>query len=178
VIHLPERSVTRFFIPLIDVLLLLFCIYLLMPLAEGGQRGVDDLTPAETREQAAQAKRDLEQARKDLKEAGQRLAELNREKTHLLHQRLAIKVLEIDSRNGKLYTYGDRGERIDINSKQDAERLIGDQRQKIGPRDLYYLFLFPRQDTGYPEQGQFEQYERWFSGVAHGADNPRGSSRG
>ena len=28
----PRRSVTRFFIPLIDVLILLFCIFLLMPL--------------------------------------------------------------------------------------------------------------------------------------------------
>ena len=27
----PRRSVTRFFIPLIDVLILLFCIFLLMP---------------------------------------------------------------------------------------------------------------------------------------------------
>lgn len=173
-IRLPERSVTRFFIPLIDVLLLLFCIYLLMPLAEGKESGGDDLTPGETREQAAQAKRDLDRARKELKEAGQRLAELNREKTHLLHQRLVIKVLEIDSRNGKLYTYGDRGERIDINSEQDAKRVIGKQRQEVGNRDLYYLFLFPRQDTGYPEQGQFEQYERWFGSVAHGSDNPRG----
>jgi hypothetical protein len=176
-IRLPERSVTRFFIPLIDVLLLLFCIYLLMPLAEGGEGG-DNLTPAETREQAAQAKRDLERARRDLKEAGQRLAELNREKMHLLHERLVIKVLEIDPRSGKLYTYGDRGERIDIDSAQDADRLIRRQRQEIGTRDLYYLFLFPRQDTGYPEQGQFEQYERWFSGVAHGADNPRGHNKG
>ena len=32
-IAMPKRSVTRFFIPLIDVLLLLFCIFLLMPLA-------------------------------------------------------------------------------------------------------------------------------------------------
>ena len=30
-IHMPHRSVTRFFVPLIDVLLLLFCIFLLMP---------------------------------------------------------------------------------------------------------------------------------------------------
>ena len=30
-IHMPHRSVTRFFIPLIDVLILLFCIFLLMP---------------------------------------------------------------------------------------------------------------------------------------------------
>ena len=32
-IHMPHRSVTRFFIPLIDVLLLLFVIFLLMPIA-------------------------------------------------------------------------------------------------------------------------------------------------
>ncbi len=29
-IHMPRRNVTRFFIPLIDVLILLFCIFLLM----------------------------------------------------------------------------------------------------------------------------------------------------
>src|ERR1044072_847567 len=33
-IHMPHRSVTRFFIPLIDVLLLLFVIFLLMPIGE------------------------------------------------------------------------------------------------------------------------------------------------
>ena len=33
-IQMPQRSVTRFFIPLIDVLTLLFCIYLLMPIVK------------------------------------------------------------------------------------------------------------------------------------------------
>src|SRR6202011_3261808 len=33
-IELPRRSVTRFFIPLIDVMTLLFCIFLLMPIVE------------------------------------------------------------------------------------------------------------------------------------------------
>ena len=32
-LKMPQRSVTRFFIPLIDVLTLLFCIFLVMPLA-------------------------------------------------------------------------------------------------------------------------------------------------
>ena len=39
-IEMPRRSVTRFFIPMIDVLTLLFCIYLLMPMvseADGGE---------------------------------------------------------------------------------------------------------------------------------------------
>ena len=35
-IQLPKRSVTRFFIPLIDVLTLLFCIFLLMPMVKSG----------------------------------------------------------------------------------------------------------------------------------------------
>src|SRR3954447_15359117 len=30
-IERPKRSVTRFFVPLIDVMILLFCIFLLMP---------------------------------------------------------------------------------------------------------------------------------------------------
>ena len=40
-LEMPRRSVTRFFIPLIDVLTLLFCIFLMMPAvkrtAEAGQ---------------------------------------------------------------------------------------------------------------------------------------------
>jgi len=173
VIQLPERSVTRFFIPLIDVLLLLFCIYLLMPIAQGTEESTGDLTPAELKEQTLQAKRELDRARKEVKEADRKLADLRKEKAYLLHQRLAIKVLEIDPRTGKLYAYGDRGQRIDIESAKDAERLIGRHKSEVGGRDLYYLFLFPRQDTGYPEQRQFEQYEHWFAAVPHGLDNPR-----
>ena len=33
-IQMPTRSVTRFFIPMIDVLTLLFCIYLMMPMVD------------------------------------------------------------------------------------------------------------------------------------------------
>ena len=49
-IRLPRRSVTRFFIPLIDVLILLFCIFLLMPIVEegaGGPAGSEKLTPGQ-----------------------------------------------------------------------------------------------------------------------------------
>src|SRR2546421_228343 len=38
----PRRSVTRFFIPMIDVLTLLFCIFLLMPFVKSaGEEGAD-----------------------------------------------------------------------------------------------------------------------------------------
>src|SRR5438067_4217840 len=44
-IQMPRRSVTRFFIPLIDVLTLLFCIFLLMPLV----KATEESPEAETR---------------------------------------------------------------------------------------------------------------------------------
>jgi hypothetical protein len=177
VIRLPERTVTRFFIPLIDVLLLLFCIYLLMPLAESTGAKAEPNHPVAVIEQARKAKADFDRLRRENDEAVRKLAALRQEKTHLLHQRLAIKVLEIDPANGKLYTFGDRGARIDIASAPDAEQLIRQHRDEAGGRELYYLFLFPRKDTGFPEQGQFEQYERWFASVPHGLDNPRGGGR-
>ena len=37
-IERPKRAVTRFFVPLIDVLILLFCIFLLMPFVATPQR--------------------------------------------------------------------------------------------------------------------------------------------
>ena len=40
----PRRSVTRFFIPLIDVLILLFCIFLLMPFVSRPE-GAKDVEP-------------------------------------------------------------------------------------------------------------------------------------
>ena len=55
-IRMPRRSVTRFFIPLIDVLILLFCVYLLMPIVQtpsdaGDPTGGNSpLTQAERRE--------------------------------------------------------------------------------------------------------------------------------
>ena len=41
-IQLPKRSVTRFFIPLIDVLILLFCVFLFLPMV--GQGDTPDST--------------------------------------------------------------------------------------------------------------------------------------
>jgi hypothetical protein len=174
VIRLPERTVTRFFIPLIDVLLLLFCIYLLMPLAESTGAKAEPNHPLAVIDQARKAKMDLDRLRKESDDASRKLAALRQEKTSLLHQRLAIKVLEIDPKDGKLFTYGDGGARVVLASPQDAERLIRLQREEAGGRELYYLFLFPREDSKFPQRQQREQYERWFASVPHGRDNPRG----
>ncbi len=172
-IQLPRRSVTRFFIPLIDVLTLLFCIFLLMPLVKNPDDGAPDgakpgETPAVSPETAGLSAEEL--ARR-LQEARRELERLRKEKIEVLQQRLAIQVVEIDATTGKLYYYDP--DRVEITSAADAQKLI-ERRQRDAPgREVYFLILFPRQSSGYPEEGQVRQYERWFAGVAHGIDNPR-----
>jgi hypothetical protein len=177
-IQLPRRSVTRFFIPMIDVLTLLFCIFLLMPMVKPPA----DEPPGRTGEAATDVGL-AEQVRAD-REPGDRpagevekereeLQRLQREKIQTLQERLAVRVLEIDADTGKLY-YNEPEQRVEITSQADARALIERQRREAPGRELYYLLLFPRRVTGYPEQKQIRQYERWLEGVAHGIDNPRG----
>jgi hypothetical protein len=157
-IQLPQRSVTRFFIPLIDVLILLFCIYLLLPIVE---------TPAES---AA-----TDQARDpiELLTASERaeLERLRQQKAIALQNRLSVRVLEIDGDNGKLFYYDP--DRAEIKNEAEARDLISRQKRTADGREIYYLFLYPRTLTGYPEERQMKRYNRWFADVPHGFDNPR-----
>lgn len=173
-IEMPRRSVTRFFIPLIDVMTLLFAIFLLMPVVEGP-------APAEARGEAATASdRELDDLRQRVRQIDgtsltererQELETIRRAKVEELQKRLAIRVLEIEGATGKLMFYDP--DPVEIASEADARALIGRQRARAGGRELYYLFLFPRKLTGYPQEWQRQQYERWFRGVAHGDDNPQ-----
>jgi len=182
-IQLPRRSVTRFFIPLIDVLTLLFCIYLLMPIVEPakGSGEAEPSTPLTPPERA-----ELDRLRKqvatlrspaDFTEAErQELEQLHKEKMEVLQQRLAIRVLNIDADTGKLFYYEPDPvelKPVEIRTEAEAHDLIRRQKQEAGAREIYYLFLFPRKVTGFPQERQIRQYESWFAGVAHGVDNPR-----
>jgi hypothetical protein len=183
-IELPRRSVTRFFIPLIDVLILMFCIYLLLPIVETRDASAAPGDPSAGGGPLSQAERlELERLRQDARRLPPALSESERakldalrtERIETLQKRLAIQVLEIDADTGKLY-YHDP-ERREIASEAEARALIGRQKRESGARDLYYLFLFPRRLTGFPEERQVRQYERWFAGAAHGIDNPRASTK-
>jgi hypothetical protein len=174
-IQLPRRSVTRFFIPLIDVLTLLFCIFLLMPLVSATG---DDATPgvAASDERLRRLEEQVERLRNQGQELPQALRDeldrLRKAKIATLQQRLRIQVLEIDPANGQLFTY-DHGVRVAIDGPAATQALIDRQQRDADGRELYYLFLLPRQVTGYPEQRQMKDYEAWFANVAHGFDNPR-----
>jgi hypothetical protein len=172
-IQLPQRSVTRFFIPLIDVLTLLFCIFLVLPLAkEPGDTSADVAALEERLRQKEEEVERLRESGRDLpRELRDEIDKLRREKGKALQKLLAVRVLEIDGDTGKLY-YRDP-ERIPLPDEAAAHALLESDRRKQGQKELYYLILYPRnRASSYPTVGQREQYERWFEGVALGYDIP------
>ncbi|GIW82143.1 MAG: hypothetical protein KatS3mg105_3950 [Gemmatales bacterium] len=179
-IHMPRRSVTRFFIPLVDVLTLMFCVYLLMPVVEPEDGSGFANSPLSSSERAelerlrAQSG-DWKQLRlladsraKLLKE----LDELQRQKIRTLQERLAIHVLEIGPK-GKLYHYDStkpNQRQIEI-TEDNVKEIIRQQRLRAGGQEIYFLILYPRDPEArrrYPTTVQKETYDRWLANEAHG----------
>jgi hypothetical protein len=178
-IQLPRRSVTRFFIPLIDVLTLLFCIFLVLPLAKAPGDSSADVVALEERLRQKEDEVDkLRQAGRDLpEELREEIEKLRQAKGKALQQRLAVRVLEIDGETGKLY-YRDP-QRILVPDQAAAHALIESDRRALGQKELYYLVLYPRSPAStYPTQGQRDSYDIWFEGVALGYDIPGGPAGG
>ncbi len=191
-IAMPRRSVTRFFIPLIDVMTLLFCIFLLMPIFNEAKTGEEEQSPDSTN---FRQRLDIERLNRQLREARAKLAtarveqdpltrqerdELNRlRKEHVrpLQQRYAIFLLGIDARNGQLFYYDpdEADKKHVIATEQQARELIARERKEAGGRDLYFLFQVPRRKSPYPQVKQRKEYERWFKSVPHGFGSPSGN---
>src|SRR5437762_12655451 len=65
-IAMPRRSVTRFFIPLIDVLLLLFCAFLLMPMVNQEELDKKTESAADLSETILSLEKELDRRNQDL----------------------------------------------------------------------------------------------------------------
>jgi hypothetical protein len=168
VITPPRRSVTRFFIPLIDVLILLFCIFLLMPFVSGTPSAESQSAPpSEVKEQLPENVRDLQAA---LTEAKGRLVRMERAAQAGLADRLSVRVLQVGKdRNGVFLYYYDP-ERQEIRTEADALKLI--VRQKAiagragGVKDVLFLVMYPRDekgnDLGYPTRADETRFRGWF----------------
>jgi hypothetical protein len=186
-IELPKRSVTRFFIPLIDVLTLMFCIFLLMPVVKPSDEEAGGTNPPRAEAVPALERQELDRLRKernqwrDLKNLDEQktllqtqLDELRSRKIEALQNRLAIRVLEIGD-DGRLFAYDltrDQDRRLEI-TRDNVDQFIAAQRRKAGSDDLYFLLVYPRPASGlpaFPLRSQREEYDRWFQGVAHGYD--------
>jgi hypothetical protein len=173
-LDMPRRNVTRFFIPLIDVLTLLFGAFLVMPLAqpateegrtipEGGHMTYEELL----REHRDNSKR--------IRELEAELDPLKQMLNKPIQERAAIRILEIDDRTGKLY-YRDQGpDRIEVANQADAQALIEHDRAEARERnrELLYVILYPRDRTSsFPLIGQLANYRAWFSKVQVRFDKP------
>ncbi len=172
-IERPKRSVTRFFIPLIDVLILLFCIFLLMPFMNEPSNAASrktleqtDLTPEAMKKEMAGMRIDLDRARKEIK----RLQSERKDPT----ERLSVCVLEIDAKDGSLFYYTG-GDRKLVAHERDAEQIIDDHKRRSGPdKEPFFVILMPHELTGWPSRKQRDTYARWFKDVALRFDNPLG----
>jgi hypothetical protein len=178
-IQMPKRSVTRFFIPLIDVLTLLFCIFLLMPMVKATGEVQDEppvppMSPQQWKElvrlqQEEKAWREFQQLQKDLER-------LRKEKREVFEQDLALRVLEIGE-EGRLFFYDPsrlKDRRVEI-TQDNVRDMIETQQRLARGKELYFLILYPRRANGfpgYPLAEQRQEYDRWFQNVAHSYDIP------
>jgi hypothetical protein len=164
----PRRSVTRFFIPLIDVLILLFCIFLLMPFVSGPVTPDPAAKPPDPKDKLPEDVRELQ---RQLTEARDRLTRMEKAAQARLSERLSVRVLQIDRRDGTLYYFDP--ERQEIRTEADALRLIANQKtiasKAGGVKDVFFLILLPTKSS-YPTQEQVNQIRRWFKDVPVGFD--------
>jgi hypothetical protein len=122
----PRRSVTRFFIPLIDVLTLLFCIFLVMPLAKDAREANKT-----AQEKAAEGRnRQLEAELKRLRDENARLRGL---KPDAQSEPATVRLLGVEDDTGVFYYYKGN-ERIDLGPlRLDPSRPGDITNQNIGP---------------------------------------------
>jgi hypothetical protein len=164
-LQMPRRSVTRFFIPLIDVLTLLFCVFLMMPLAKPG----DGSGPKTPEERAQELQKTLETERRQHKDALTRLedelAKARQQQVQDLKKELWVRMLEVDPR-GRVFFYDP--DRVEIANAAQAQNLVRRDRREQGDKKLYYLLAGLR-TSRFPTVGQEEQFENsWFKGVTVG----------
>ena len=168
----PRRSVTRFFIPLIDVLILLFAIFLLMPFVSGPSSA--EPSPEIKAEPEKPLPTEVKTLQEMLKEERMRVERLEKERQAKLTDRLVVRVLETDPNSGVLFHYDP--DRQEIRSQADAERYIFREKNRALkggiPKDLFFLILLPRRPTGFPTGAQRDEINNWFRDVPHGFDVP------
>jgi biopolymer transport protein ExbD len=168
-IERPKRAVTRFFVPLIDVLILLFCIFLLMPFVAAPESPEPDLKE-KSKATEPELPKDIKELRAELERARREVEKLRAERGNLA-EHLSVKVLEIDPRDGRLYYFQD-GQRVNVTTQAAADAVITVHKRASGTKEPFFLLLYPRTRSRYPEQQQADDYARWFKDVQFQFDRP------
>src|SRR5204863_9161070 len=145
-IERPKRAVTRFFVPLIGVLILLFCIFLLMPFVATEPKPEADDAKAKAKAPEPELPRDVKDLQDELRRARREVERLKAERGNLA-ERLSVKVLEIDPKDGRLY-YLQGGERVYVTTQEAAENVITLHKRASGTKEPFFLILYTRQKSG------------------------------
>jgi hypothetical protein len=193
-IEMPKRSVTRFFIPLVDIMMLLFSMFLLLPMIESSSEGQSGggLTGPALRQENKTLQEELDHLQKQmaalqddnlslrkiadpkltLDKLQQEIEALRKGNKDVLQKRLFLQVVTFDPKKKDL-VYFEKSptakEKV-IADKEAATALIREhetQAQKDG-KDLYYVLMWPSFPQG-PTLGQAKMYEDWFGSVPHQA---------
>lgn len=179
-ITLPRRSVTRFFIPLIDVLILLFCIFLLMPFVSSPVQSEDAVKNQAKDAKATHPSTDVDKLREERDEAIRRLERFRKEQTG----RLQFRSLDIDPSSGLLIdTVGGeqrlippalvkpRRENRTPSAEEYADAALEMKEwvklQKLQAtrveKDAFFVLRLPKTPTGgHPTVADRKLYELWF----------------
>jgi hypothetical protein len=182
-IRMPRRNVTRFFIPLIDVLILLFCIFLLL---EYNSETKFDQQSADVEFQAAldasniqaliNRTKELEKYEKllpqlneleKLREENERLRGVNQQN---LQDRAMVLIIDLNSSDGTISWYDESNADMPILKISDAKTaraLIERHEKEAKGREVFYYFMPPRPLRGYPTLKQMRAYKDWFANTAN-----------
>jgi len=163
-LEMPRRSVTRFFIPLIDVLTLLFCVFLIMPLARNPSEEGEDLRSKTPEEQVDYLRQENKRLREESLKLQQELASLRQQKLKDLKAKLVTRILGFDFAKAQLFQVeGD--ERRPLKSEADVLQMVERERQQNGlsEGELSYELLLPRGMNRILTAGQYNRITRWFA---------------
>lgn len=180
-IHMPRRSVTRFFIPLIDVLLLLFCIFLLMEFDTHAEVDRQIEIVSEQTESLDLLQDELDRRNRELvrfEEDRPRLNEMAKLREELeqvrkasqqgLQQHAFVRIIDVDGKDGSISFFDGPNEPIfKITGPKDAKKLIDRHQAEAKGRQVYYYFLYPREKRFATTIGQEQDYRAWFKGAAN-----------
>jgi hypothetical protein len=182
-IRMPRRNVTRFIIPLIDVLILLFCIFLLMEFNSASQADEESEKVAEVSADAEVLASTLERRTKELErfeEIRPQLADLDKlleeverlrnARQKNMQQQAYVRLIDIDPKDGSISFFGETKAKqptIKITDAKSARRLIEQHKEEAKGREVYYYFVYPRTRSIYPLFGQEQEYREWFRGAAN-----------
>jgi hypothetical protein len=165
-LEMPRRSVTRFFIPLIDVLTLLFCVFLVMPLAKSSNEDAGPSDADGVKKLHAELDRLRGLGAYEPEKVRKELEELRRAKAEVIRDRIMPYIIEISNEDGELYVQRSEG-RIKID-KEEAQRMIQEDNRKYGDKAaIFYILQDPRQRPRlHPTDADLDRYEKLFTGAA------------